>query len=619
MFKLVIADDEGKTTVVPLVRDEISIGRKEGNTIRLTERNVSRKHAKLRKANGSYLVEDLQSYNGVKVNGRRIGGEVSLKAGDQITIGDYQLALQMEDAASAGEATQPATVNPGMGQPAPAMANGGGGDAVTAMIAAPGAVPAAPAAAPVPGAAPGTAPPARLVMISPPSAGAEFALSRPITKIGRAEELEIWVNHRSISREHAEVTYENGQIRVRDLGSANGVRVNNRDVQMADVKSGDTIELGQVRFRVVGPGEAFHFDAAATMQMDAIVGERRPNRVPLFVAAGVVSLGAVVALVVALSGGDPETTVQPIGPAPVAVPTPTVPTDVSEAQITALVTACRAALNAGQFPVALQRAGEALALRPDDQGALGCQQDVQQAQIESEAYGRGYAALAAGNLETCYIEFEGLPPESAYRHRPEVQQCMTQFAASQLSEGETLLGGSDATGAAQRARTVLNMATLDETLRRTAQDLLRRATSRGAVAAAPRVERTPDRPDRTPDRGSRGGHPERGGTSPTTGGGREGSQAVTAVAPPTTGGGGSDQTPMQAARACLTRPSPNPCVVDALRGRARQPEEFAMLIATYQAMGNQREALDNMERFVQRFPSDRRAAQYRQILLQHGR
>ena len=41
MFKLVIQDDEGKTTVVPLIRDEITNGRKEGNTIRLTERNVS--------------------------------------------------------------------------------------------------------------------------------------------------------------------------------------------------------------------------------------------------------------------------------------------------------------------------------------------------------------------------------------------------------------------------------------------------------------------------------------------------------------------------------------------------------------------------------------------------
>src|SRR4029079_4147072 len=88
MLKLVISDDEGKTTVVPLVRDEITIGRKEGNTIRLTERNVSRKHAKLRKVNGGFMLEDLSSYNGVKVNGKKIAAEIALKPGDQVLIGD---------------------------------------------------------------------------------------------------------------------------------------------------------------------------------------------------------------------------------------------------------------------------------------------------------------------------------------------------------------------------------------------------------------------------------------------------------------------------------------------------------------------------------------------------
>ena len=73
MYKLVISDDEGHATVVPLLRDEITIGRQEGNTIRLTERNVSRLHARLLKRNGAYIVEDLGSYNGVIVNGTPIG------------------------------------------------------------------------------------------------------------------------------------------------------------------------------------------------------------------------------------------------------------------------------------------------------------------------------------------------------------------------------------------------------------------------------------------------------------------------------------------------------------------------------------------------------------------
>src|SRR5260370_31159621 len=96
MYKLIIEDDEGKTTVVPLIRDEITIGRKEGDTIRLTERNVSRRHAKLLKQNGTVFIEDLTSYNGIKVNGDRIAGRAPVNEGDRIQIGDYQLALKLD-------------------------------------------------------------------------------------------------------------------------------------------------------------------------------------------------------------------------------------------------------------------------------------------------------------------------------------------------------------------------------------------------------------------------------------------------------------------------------------------------------------------------------------------
>ena len=96
MFKLVIQDDEGKTTVVPLIRDEITIGRKEGNTIRLTERNVSRRHARIMRNNGEVHIEDLGSYNGIRVNNARIAERVSLRVSDQVQIGDYKLYLKAE-------------------------------------------------------------------------------------------------------------------------------------------------------------------------------------------------------------------------------------------------------------------------------------------------------------------------------------------------------------------------------------------------------------------------------------------------------------------------------------------------------------------------------------------
>src|SRR5215510_6854311 len=129
MFKLVIQDDEGKTTVVPLIRDEITIGRKEGNTIRLTERNVSRRHARIVRMNGTVAIEDLGSYNGVRVNGTRIAQRTALTISDRVQIGDYLIELKAEGAevgvADDGKTQPIERVDPAMlargGMPAPMM------------------------------------------------------------------------------------------------------------------------------------------------------------------------------------------------------------------------------------------------------------------------------------------------------------------------------------------------------------------------------------------------------------------------------------------------------------------------------------------------------------------
>jgi pSer/pThr/pTyr-binding forkhead associated (FHA) protein len=109
-WNLIIEDDAGRQTTVPFKRDVITIGRKEGNTVRLTERNVSRFHAKLSRENGHVHIEDLKSYNGIKLNGDRISGRVQVAEGDLIEIGDYHLAVQSAEAAkSAAEKTGPTT------------------------------------------------------------------------------------------------------------------------------------------------------------------------------------------------------------------------------------------------------------------------------------------------------------------------------------------------------------------------------------------------------------------------------------------------------------------------------------------------------------------------------
>lgn len=92
-LRLIIEDDEGSTTVVPLASDAITIGRQQGNTIQLTEKNVSRRHARLYPEADGWVIEDLGSYNGIKVNNDTVDGRTRLREGDVVEIGDYHLAI----------------------------------------------------------------------------------------------------------------------------------------------------------------------------------------------------------------------------------------------------------------------------------------------------------------------------------------------------------------------------------------------------------------------------------------------------------------------------------------------------------------------------------------------
>jgi predicted component of type VI protein secretion system len=93
-MKLIIEDDEGGRREVPVDREELTIGRKEDNLVHLPERNVSRRHARLWRREGAFVLEDLHSSNGTRVNGVRITEPIELRDGDLVTIGDYGVALR---------------------------------------------------------------------------------------------------------------------------------------------------------------------------------------------------------------------------------------------------------------------------------------------------------------------------------------------------------------------------------------------------------------------------------------------------------------------------------------------------------------------------------------------
>jgi pSer/pThr/pTyr-binding forkhead associated (FHA) protein len=50
----------------------------------------------VRPSGGSWIVRDLGSTNGVKVNGRRIQGPQSLKPGDEIVLGTARITFELD-------------------------------------------------------------------------------------------------------------------------------------------------------------------------------------------------------------------------------------------------------------------------------------------------------------------------------------------------------------------------------------------------------------------------------------------------------------------------------------------------------------------------------------------
>src|SRR5579871_5984133 len=64
----------------------VTIGREEGNVLRLNDERVSRFHAKVQQDNGDIILTDLESTNGTRVNGKAVQIR-RLRPGDRILVG----------------------------------------------------------------------------------------------------------------------------------------------------------------------------------------------------------------------------------------------------------------------------------------------------------------------------------------------------------------------------------------------------------------------------------------------------------------------------------------------------------------------------------------------------
>jgi len=102
MPALIVQEGQGVGQRWLLEKERVTIGRSVDCDIVLTERQVSRRHAQIRRTDDQYILEDLGSKNGTYVNGREVTGPYVLQDGDEI-----QIALCVKLSFVAPEATAP--------------------------------------------------------------------------------------------------------------------------------------------------------------------------------------------------------------------------------------------------------------------------------------------------------------------------------------------------------------------------------------------------------------------------------------------------------------------------------------------------------------------------------
>ena len=130
------------------------------------------------------------------------------------------------------------------------------------------------------------------MVVSSNFAGQEFVLDKAAVVIGRTDENDVVINHRSISRHHAKIVREARALPHRRSAVANGVRVNGEEYGKVELRKGDHVDLGHVRLRFVAPGEDFLFDRDA--QVVDVSGGKKSR-------AGLVAV--LMLVVIALAGG----------------------------------------------------------------------------------------------------------------------------------------------------------------------------------------------------------------------------------------------------------------------------------------------------------------------------
>ncbi len=90
--------------------------------------------------------------------------------------------------------------------------------------------------------------------LMPLDGGPPIEIVKDLTVVGRKEDCDVRLDHKSVSKMHCVIVKTDGLLLLRDLGSTNGTKVNGQRVRRAALLPNDQVTIAHFKFRVyLGP------------------------------------------------------------------------------------------------------------------------------------------------------------------------------------------------------------------------------------------------------------------------------------------------------------------------------------------------------------------------------
>ncbi|MBC7329208.1 FHA domain-containing protein [bacterium] len=248
-LKVLSGSKEGREYIVD--KDEFYIGRDELCDLGLFgDKSVLPKHALITRKDNTYEIRDLGG--GVILNGQRISS-ATLQDGDRLQIGGHSLLFQMKEKVQRRDVVVEQKVSPVSSDVCPYC--GQRKDPITGACACtPATQPSAlkagqTAVLPSKQEAKPLSSGARLVVVKGPLEGEVFPIMKEEFTIGRAEDRDLTILDKAVSRRHCKIVLEDDGYYILDEGSTNGTFVSGMRVAREKLKNGDIIQVGESKLR----------------------------------------------------------------------------------------------------------------------------------------------------------------------------------------------------------------------------------------------------------------------------------------------------------------------------------------------------------------------------------